>query len=220
MSSIRHPLSRLLCCLLLLVLLCPSASATTKPTKFVNALTFSERYALFYSGYADIIDDTLTNSVTDALPYSSTPNSYICSAGLLTLDSDTLDVDSLYGILLSIDDDSNVGVDSDEGHLSLLASISALEYDSILASVSELSELVSVPIYENGIALISAQSILSSITDELFDDSNSVSDALFDGEKVLVYSGNYDYYLEIFIGDSVSPVASGWNIYLCAEARY
>nr|DAP72228.1 MAG TPA: hypothetical protein [Caudoviricetes sp.] len=181
MSSIRRPLSCFLCCLLLLVLLCPSASAasdeSTKPTDPVNALQFCELYTLRRSAVASLANISDEDYYVYCTHWFS--NSFSCTAGILTLDTDTLDIRTLTMTLIDLKSKSDA--ESDVDYLSAVASVSALEQGFDLGRSD---------FYSSGI--IDAMDIISDILDKL--NTDSFMSALAD-ERILVYSGNYDYYL-------------------------
>lgn len=181
MSSIRRPLSCLLCSLLLLVLLCPSvfaaSSDSAKPTDPVNALQFCELYTLRRSSVARLASISDEDYYVSCMHWFS--NSFSCTAGILTLDTDTLDIRTLTMTLIDLNSKSDA--ESDEDYLSAVASVSVLEKDYDFGR----SDL-----YSSGI--IDAMDIISDILDKL--NTDSFMSALAD-ERILVYSGNYDYYL-------------------------
>lgn len=181
MSSIRRPLSCLLCSLLLLVLLCPSvfadSSDSAKPTDPVNALQFCELYTLRRSSVARLA--SISDEDYDVYCTHWFSNSFSCTAGILTLDTDTLDIRTLTMTLIDLKSKSDA--ESNEDYLSAVASVSVLEKDYDFGR----SDL-----YSSGI--IDAMDIISDILDNLNSDS-FMSD--LSNEQILVYSGNYDYYL-------------------------
>ena len=181
MSFVRRPLSRLLCCLLLLVLLCPSASAasdeSTKPTDPVNALQFCELYTLRRSAVASLAN--ISDEDYYVLCMHAFGDTFSCTAGILTLDTDTLDIHTLTMTLIDLNSKSDA--ENEEDYLSAVASVSVLEKDYDFGR----SDL-----YSSGI--IDAMDIISDILDNLNSDS-FMSD--LSNEQILVYSGNYDYYL-------------------------
>lgn len=181
MSSIRRPLSCLLCSLLLLVLLCPSvfaaSSDSAKPTDPVNALQFCELYTLRRSAVASLAG--ISDEDYYVLCMHAFGDTFGCTAGILTLDTDTLDIRTLTMTLIDLNSKSDA--ESDEDYLSAVASVSVLEKDYDFGR----SDL-----YSSGI--IDAMDIISDILDNLNSDS-FMSD--LSNEQILVYSGNYDYYL-------------------------
>lgn len=181
MSFVRRPLSCLLCSLLLLVLLCPpvfaASSDSAKPTDPVNALQFCELYTLRRSAVASLAGISDEDYYVSCMHWFS--NSFSCTAGILTLDTDTLDIRTLTMTLIDLNSKSDA--ESDEDYLSAVASVSVLEKDYDFGR----SDL-----YSSGI--IDAMDIISDILDNLNSDS-FMSD--LSNEQILVYSGNYDYYL-------------------------
>ncbi len=192
MSSIRRPLSCLLCSLLLLVLLCPSAGAVVKSSnpssKKVDIDAFLDAFDTRYEIFANAL------SSDDYTGHHKYRKQYMT----LTLDTSMRITQIEMPLILPdaiYDDEEFMG-------LSCITAFTILECSDPKSSKSTLFTCIA----DSFGNLIDT---LESHADELTGSS----------DQILVYHGNYDYYAKLSDACSANAATDDYCIHLIASAR-
>lgn len=163
------------------------ASADSEKTDRRGSFEFTELFVSRLAEFARVANaDYELNISKDPNPYASDDGSiyyFNTSVGTLLIDSGDL---SLYGVDLIL---RNEKLPEDENAMNVIKSVIAIS--ALECNQSEDEGLAIVSKYQGGPE--SAMDIGLSISNEILNAVNS--GALKDNSEVLVYSGNYDYYI-------------------------
>lgn len=157
-----------------------------KPTERRNAFEFCELYATRYHDFrsegAEIFDPLVPVIKTDDGIFVSV------TAGLLCLDPETFSVNSLDMTFQSplFSDDTN-----QRNIINFLTALSALEYDYEAGKLMPYETMLTGKIYN---PITKAMKLWDDVIIPAYEGSQSKSQSN-KGEKFLIYSANYDYYL-------------------------
>ena len=210
-------MKRFLLLLIVIVLLPINCFASSvKPTEKRGAIEFTELFMKRLSEYYAEESYEVTLSLNDTSPIVFDDSIIVsCSAGMLEIDLSTFSVLSLMTTFHGEYDSEQKGI---ENTLKLFSAIAALEYSSLDEELMDAQNIVNK--YSN----TEETSVLKEVEKTVYTIMNKLKEGnnksrLIDlREKILVYSGNYDYYLNY----SETEVPSGKTmkaVYLFAEAR-
>ena len=199
--------------LLLMPLICLADSL--KPTEKRGVSEFTELFVKRLYNYVDNDSSMLKNYNLGRKNYSTPFGDCMMvqtTAGMLTVNISTFDVESLTTTFFILDATDTI---NEKYYISCIASISALEYDVLKETTMPLETFFSK---EKKNVVSEAETILSEAVNKTFADDELVDRLLNNGEELLIYQGNYDYYFMLSTNEN-SNGETVESIYLIAEAR-
>ena len=193
-------------CLLLVLLVIPVSSAFAAKTERVEAFGFYGLYVKRMMEYQTIYEDKFDFRVEGLnFPMSFAGEIEVQTvAGTLTIGADDFKINQA---MFTISDPTYK--DNTSELISACAAISALEFSESKENIMKLE-------YQAGLggAPSAIQKMMEIFTTE-FPEKMRYLISKKSSEKILTYSGNYDYYLDYY----TSPSTSVGNVYLIAEAK-